>query len=63
MNLGKRIKKAREAMGISELELASKAKVKEQTIRRYESNQGKPKYLTLLGLGLLLETDLTDSTV
>lgn len=63
MKLGMRIRKARERMKMSVMDLAThkRVKVHPQTIYDWESGVQKPKKLTLVGLSQILECDLFES--
>lgn len=52
---GKRLRKAREQKGLTQLELAKRANLGESTISFYELGRREPNYDTLLRLAEILE--------
>lgn len=47
MNIGKRLRKARENKNLSQLEVQEKTNINNKTLSRYENNGAEPDYSTL----------------
>lgn len=58
--VGRNIRLAREALGMSQTELAEKADVKQNTISNYESGQRSPGYQTLCLIANALGVTVVD---
>lgn len=60
MSIGTNIKKYRKQVGLTQKELAEKAKLSESAIKYYESNRRNPKLETLDKIGIALGVSIND---
>lgn len=59
MNIGDRLRKARERKGISQLEVYKRININNKTLSRYEKGNSEPDYSTLKSLGELYGVGIT----
>ena len=58
MTVGARIRAAREAIGISQMELAERLEVEQGTVSRWENGDREPRLTTLAQIAAALDQDL-----
>ena len=58
MTVGARIRAAREAIGISQMELAERLEVEQGTVSRWENGDREPRLTTLAAIAAALDQDL-----
>ncbi|MFB5932998.1 helix-turn-helix domain-containing protein [Peribacillus frigoritolerans] len=58
MNIGNRLRKARERKGISQLEVSKRININNKTLSRYENGNSEPDYNSLKSLAELYEVGI-----
>ena len=59
MNIGDRLRKARERKGISQLEVSNRININNKTLSRYENGKSEPDFNTLKSLADLYEVSIS----
>lgn len=59
MNIGDRLRKARERKGISQLEVSNRININNKTLSRYEKGNSEPDFNTLKSLADLYEVSIS----
>lgn len=58
MNVGDRLRKARERKGISQLEVSNRTNINNKTLSRYENGKSEPDFSTLKSLAELYDVTI-----